>query len=459
MSSRYMKRGGLMILAAALSFSCAGVDYRPSSDAGTTALLAQPAASFPPARFAVISDPHLYDKGLGIEGKAFEEYLADDRKLIVESEELLVAAVERVKTLGVQFLLVSGDLTKDGERQDHELLARYLGTLKDAGIPSFVIPGNHDILNPRAYGYSVAGAKKVPNVTAEEFAGIYKDFGYGSALFRDASSLSYVAEPAPGIWLLALDSCQYADNPKRKESQTDGRFGASTVTWIEDVLARAARGGIPVIAMMHHGVLEHYTGQVQYYGQYVVKDWEAFSSLLASYRVRLVFTGHYHAQDITVRTWSDGRFLYDSETGSLVTAPNPVRTVTIDGNQRLSIESSFITELPSFTAAGKDFHEYAETYLHSGISGIAIKTMKGLGVPAAEAEKLAPQVADAFAAHYNGDEKFLGVETLPSKGLSFMGGIVVANKRGLVDGLWKDLPPTDNAVSVDLRTGAWQPAP
>jgi hypothetical protein len=85
--------------------------------------------------------------------------------------------------------------------------------------------------------------------------------------------------------------------------------------------------------------------------------------------------------------------------------------------------------------------------------------MKGLGVPADEAQKLAPQISAAFSAHYNGDEKFTGTETLPTSGLSFMGGIVVASKRDVVDGLWKDLPPADNAIRVDLATGDWQPAP
>jgi hypothetical protein len=367
--------------------------------------------------------------------------------------------VERVKSLGVQFVLVTGDLTKDGEKQDDELLVSYLGKLKDAGIPAYVIPGNHDILNPQSFSYSLAGTMRVPNVTAGEFAGIYKDYGYGSALYRDPGSLSYVAEPAPGLWLLALDSCRYADNANRKEEEIDGGFSVSTISWIEDMLSKAASQNIPVIAMMHHGILEHFSGQTKYFPDYVVKDWQEVSSLFASYHVRFVFTGHFHAQDITLRKWDDGRYLYDCETGSLATAPNPVRMVTIDSKQSLAIDSMFITQLPSFAAAGKSFNEYAQKYLRAGIEGIAIDTMKGLGVPADEAQKLAPQISAAFSAHYNGDEKFTGTETLPTSGLSFMGGIVVASKRDVVDGLWKDLPPADNAIRVDLATGDWQPAP
>ena len=102
----------------------------------------------------------------------------------MESEEILQAAVQRVKDLHAQFLLVPGDLTKDGERQDHELFLTYLRELRESGILSFVVPGNHDILNPRAFSYGASGEKRVPNVSAQEFAELYADFGYGGALAR-----------------------------------------------------------------------------------------------------------------------------------------------------------------------------------------------------------------------------------------------------------------------------------
>jgi len=29
-------------------------------------------------------------------------------------------------------------------------------------------------------------------------------------------------------------------------------------------------------------------------------------------------------------------------------------------------------------------------------------------------------------------------------------------RKGLVDSLWRDLPPPDNYVTLDLKTGGWQ---
>ncbi|HEX3029505.1 MAG TPA: hypothetical protein VHT34_09425 [Clostridia bacterium] len=50
---------------------------------------------YPDAQFAVISDLHYYDNSLGTKGKAFEEYMNSDRKLLRDSADLLNLAVIR----------------------------------------------------------------------------------------------------------------------------------------------------------------------------------------------------------------------------------------------------------------------------------------------------------------------------------------------------------------------------
>ena len=72
-----------------------------------------------------------------------------------------------------------------------------LGALDAAGVPVLVVPGNHDVLNPRAARFSGDAAEPVAGVAPEEFAAIHADLGYGEALERDPASLSYVAEPVP----------------------------------------------------------------------------------------------------------------------------------------------------------------------------------------------------------------------------------------------------------------------
>jgi 3',5'-cyclic AMP phosphodiesterase CpdA len=440
-------------VAAGLLASCAGFHYR---FAQTPSLLARPVPPYPAVRFAVISDPHLYDTGLGVEGAAFQEYMEKDRKLLPESHEILSEALERVKSLGAGFLLVCGDLTKDGERQDHLLMAKELSR---SGIRVFVIPGNHDILNPHAMSFSEHGVAPVPSVTPADFAEIYRDFGYGDALFRDSGSLGYVAEPVPGLWLLAVDSASYSANAAKGRPETGPGLTQGRVDWMEEMLAEARRRDKAVIVMMHHGVMEHFPGQARYYGEYLVNDRGGVAAMCAAYGVRAVFTGHFHAQDVTVTRTGNGGVLYDIETGSLASFPNPVRNIEITASQNMRIRSSFITEIHSFAAEGRSFEDFARESLWNDLGRIAMKTMKGLGVPEREASEIAPQIADAFLAHYTGDEKFTGGEMLKSRGLGLMAGIVVGSRKDLVTGLWRDLPPADNNLDIDLATGSWTAAP
>jgi len=441
-------------MASVILCSCVGVRFGQVS-------ARYPSLRYPSARFAVFSDPHLYDTDLGVDSSAFQRDMDSDRKLLPESREILSAAIARVSASGAGFLLVPGDLTKDGERQDHLLMAAQLSALSRTGVRVYVVPGNHDILNPAAMRYDGSRKARVPNVTPAEFAQIYKDAGYGEAIFRDPGSLSYVAEPVPGLWLLAVDSANYADNAHRTAPETGSGLTQSRVTWIESMLGRALEMRKAVIVVLHHGVVEHFAGQSKYFPRYLLDDWRGASDMLAAYGVRVAFTGHFHAQDVAMRRTAGGRVIFDVETGSLVTFPDPVRVVTIDAEtQQMSIESSFIQELPSFTLRGVDFWEYSREFVLAGTAEIARRAMKSHGFSDAEAAILAGQMAAAFAAHFRGDERFTGSEMVRTRGLSPLAGLIVGLRGDLISSLWHDMEPPDNDLVIDLAggTAAYAPA-
>lgn len=420
----------------------------------TLRTLLQKVPDYPQTSFIVMSDPHIYDPALGTTGEAFDSYLLNDRKLLREGPEIVETAIKAQINLKPGVVLVSGDLTKDGEKTSHELFAKYLKQLKDAGKRVYVIPGNHDINNPHALRYEGNNTSRVPSVTPAEFEQIYADFGFSEAIHRDPNSLSYIAEMQPGIWLFALDSCVYQENMKLGTPVTDGKFSPETLQWIEEMLGKAASAGKAVIVMMHHGVMEHYNGQEKNYGEYVVDDYEDVGRLFAAYNARLVFTGHYHAQDITYKKFPNEKFLYDIETGSLVTNPLPYRIVNIGADQQMTVRSEFVTSIPSYP---QNLPQHAAKYLREGISSIATRTIMEYGVDEAEAAKLADQVTDAFVAHYAGDEKLAaGKEPIQQWGLSLPGWFVMQFRKDLVYGLWQDLPPADNNVIIDLKTGNWK---
>ncbi|MBN2738294.1 MAG: metallophosphoesterase [Spirochaetales bacterium] len=411
---------------------------------------------YPECFFMNISDLHVYDNSLGTEGKAFEHYLEEDRKLLRESLAISQKALSVISEHKPRFLLVSGDLTKDGELDSHELISGLLKNLEKQGIDVYVVPGNHDINNPDALRFLGDTTEPAEQVSPERFREIYSDLGYDKALKEDPHSLSYVAEPVPGLWLLALDTCRYEENHEKNTPVIGGNLTQDQIDWIETVLEEALLKNKAVMVMMHHGVYEHYKGQKKYFTDYVIDQYQGISSMLASYQARLVFTGHYHAQDIVKFTTEDKKdFLYDIETGSLVSYPNPIRSFRIAGNQEMEIQSFYVEEVPGVDTHELSFQDYSLRFTQDGIETIAIKTMMSLGMSIEESRKLSTSIAEAFMAHYKGDENFEGQEMVPLKGLSFMGGIIIGTRKDLIHELWADTEPGDNKITINLRAGEW----
>jgi hypothetical protein len=243
--------------------------------------------AFPDTKFAVISDTHYYDPSLGTSGSAYQKYIGTERKLIADSAEIVDFSIDRIASSGVKFVLVTGDLSKDGELVDHQRMAAYLSRLRKNGIKVYVIPGNHDINNPRSFRYNGGKAERVANITAEQFAKIYNDFGYGDAVMRDQSSLSYVAEPQKGLWIVALDSCRYGENEDGCAAQCGGEISGEKLAFLKKVLGRARSEHKAVIVMLHHGIVEHWNGQSKFNPNYLLDDCQSFGRSLLDIALRV----------------------------------------------------------------------------------------------------------------------------------------------------------------------------
>ncbi len=407
---------------------------------------------YPATKFVVVSDLHVYDTSLGISGKAFEEHLSEDRKLTVESTEINIAAIKRISNEAPDFILVCGDMTNDGEKVNHSLAASYLKELEQTGASVYVIPGNHDILNPHAVRYIGDETEPIESVTPELFREIYAEFGFNEAIETDADSLSYVVEPVPGLWVLALDSCRYREN--KTDPVIDGRFYQPTINWLQNMLKTSVRRNKAVIVTMHHHVIEHYQSELEYYDNNIVDDYEEISRMFAEYRVRLVFTGHEHAQDITVRRWqteTNELFIYDISTGSMVTYPSPYRVIEIAGDQQCIVSSTYIDSIENHPTG---FFEFNRNTISIRIEGIAKSRVEGYHVSEKSALLIAPQAAEAFVAHYLGDEK-PPAEILNTEGINWWGRVILNAQKDLIYGLWHDPEPPDNQLVINLRDGSW----
>ena len=295
-------------------------------------------------RIAVMSDLHYLSPDMIADTEDFEHAFNSDRKLLKESSSVLHEMLERVRADKPDILLVSGDLTKDGEQECHAALAKQLQQLQQdvPGLKIYVINGNHDIRNYNAKNFNTADGKAVPatRTEPEDFKRIY-DFVYSDptvlATFtpaegNKAGGLSYVARPVEGLTVIAMDTCRYSsDNTSNgdDEHETSGAISADLGKWvIEQTAAAKARGDL-VIGLEHHGLVPHFDVQPTILPMSLVNGYERIAQEYADAGMSVVFTGHMHAVDIAAMTTKAGNTFYDIETGSALTYPCPVRFVDL----------------------------------------------------------------------------------------------------------------------------------
>ena len=438
-----------LCLAALLMFSCGGKQYPDQKNKDIEHLL-KVKPPYPATKFVVLTDPHFYDSSLGTTGSAFQEYLDRDRKMLTLSQEIMATAVEEIIKEDADFVLICGDLTKDGEALSHQGVVSALTKIKAAGKDVYVVPGNHDIANGDAVRFLGDTTEAVPTVSAQGFKELYKELGYGAAVDEDSDSLSYVFEPVQGLWVMALDSCRWKENQPGHPPITGGAFSGKTFQWIERTLIQSKKNNVAVIVFLHHGIMEHYPANEKYYAQYIIDDYENVSKMFASYGVSLVFTGHFHAQDITLQRFKDSdHFIYDIETGSLSTSPCPYRLVEFTEDQTALIQSKFISSIPSHK---DDFHDYASQYVFNGTIKLANAKLVKYKVSKEQQALLSPQISKAYCTHLKGDEKKPEI-VVNKKGLTLWSKFIVFMQKGLINGWWTDLAPQDNTLKIDLKTG------
>jgi predicted MPP superfamily phosphohydrolase len=444
-----------LIVALFVLGGCAkGVRFMYQTDKEISSRMTMPYADYPATRFVVISDIHYFDPELGTSGSAFQDYINQDRKLIAESEKILLEQIKAINGIDAEFVLIAGDLTKDGELSSHTKFAEHIKSLVDSGKKVYVVPGNHDINVGTAHGYDGDNIIEVETVTPEDFARIYDGFGFDDAIYRDPNSLTYIAEPVDGLWLFAMDACLYRDNLPGKHPVTGAEFLPETLEWIENMLIKARLENKAVIGLIHHGVLEHYRGQADFDSEYLVNNYQDISGMFAYYGMRMVFTGHFHAQNISLKEWKtrdSEKFLFDIQTGSTVSTTH-YRVVEITDAQEAVINSYLIESIPS---RPDDFQEYAYNYIVDGVSLIAKGVLEGYKVKSPDLERLANLVGIIYAMNFYGDENPPD-NLIDKRGLRLRSRIILNAYSKKLKGMINNIPPADNDVILNLLDGSWR---
>ncbi len=400
----------------------------------------------PHLSIAIISDIHYMHPSLlinnGASGTSFQNYLDQDPKLVQYSDPIFRNVLADIKAARPDILLVPGDITKDGEKISHQAMAGFLNQLRSDGMKVYVIPGNHDINNAKAKIFDGDNAYPVDMTSANDFETIYGNLGYNDAIARDANSLSYVAQPQADLRIIAIDASKYEEYGPSGDVAA-GRIKPTTLSWILDQLALAKQQNITVFAMMHHNLIEHYAGQSQLDPGYVIDDWQNVAHTLMDAGLKIIFTGHYHANDISTYA-HNGKELVDIQTGSLVTAPNPYRMVTMK-DDKLDVSTKTVKSIDANLPGGLSFPAYADIFLTQHLDGYFNYYLANqLGAPAPLASFASPIFRNGIMAHFAGDEKMPPDQRRQIDELATMS----QQLAGIVTTLWTDPGVKDNKTSV-----------
>ncbi|MGB3768962.1 MAG: metallophosphoesterase [Phormidesmis sp.] len=288
-------------------------------------------------KFAVVSDLHI----------ALPHTIWDTPKRF-HLVEVSIPAFEQILTQLLadkpDFLLLPGDLVQHGERENHEWLANRLAKLP---FPTYVVPGNHDVV--RLNGNLAQDESDKDRIALTDFPNIYRQFGY-----KDASGLDYQQEILPGVHLIGLNSNAFDESG---EQIGTGLIDEAQFAWLDQQLA--ALSGKFVMVMVHHNVLEHLPGQAKTkLGQrYMIRNAPQLVKRLQAAKVPVAFTGHLHVQDI-----AQADNFYAITTGSLVSYPHPYRLMSLTTNRKgqhlLNVKSQRIESVadwPTLQATSKDW--------------------------------------------------------------------------------------------------------
>ena len=275
----------------------------------------------------LISDPHylsaeLYDR----ESPYFLGIISSlDGRLTQYGPELLDALTEEVRHQRPDALIVTGDLSYNGEKQSHEELARRLREIVREGVNVYVIPGNHDINTIRPIGFDPESVYTVEDVDEKEFTAIYRDLMREPEGGRGAN-LSYHVRVSDKLWIALADVACY-----QGIAYTNGIFTADHASWLEGVLKEAAEAGAKVVTASHHSLVSHSEFQEKYY---LMAGDDVMRELKTAYASPLHLSGHLHIQHIAEK---DG--IVDAATGAFCLYPHYYGMICLKDDGSITYEA------------------------------------------------------------------------------------------------------------------------
>lgn len=226
----------------------------------------------------VVTDIHYISSAVHHFNDAFLSLMAhEDGKMTILSDEIMHSLVHYVIDRKPDAFVVTGDLSWNGDITSHHEARRYLMQIQNAGIPVYVIPGNHDIGKEREKYYAPFCSVLPQCADLDMFASIYAPFMHQD----DPDSLSYCID-LNGLRMVFVDV---------NGSQIPGTVSSDTLSWMDH---RLSQSNTPCIAFSHQNFLVLHP----MFAKRRITNGDALLRLLAKHHISIGFSGHSHLQRI-----------------------------------------------------------------------------------------------------------------------------------------------------------------
>lgn len=247
------------------------------------------------AKIWVLSDPHLIADSLHDDGTRFQmmEGTAASKDLKYQTVALK-KLVQKAKDDQPNAIVLTGDITFNGEKKSAEEIAKIFAPLKNTKTKVLIIPGNHDIYDGWARKYSKNSDEKNEQISPEQWQTIFAQ-SYKNATSVDPDSLSYAVNLNNDYQLLMLDSNYYSGVESSAAPHTSGYLRSETLTWLKQQLKKGQKSGRKPIIFMHHNLYDH-AGDNR--SGYVLDNVDDLKKILKQFDVKLLFSGHIHIHDV-----------------------------------------------------------------------------------------------------------------------------------------------------------------
>lgn len=295
----------------------------------------------------VASDLHLLAKDLIGENNTLyiKENMTSDGRVQELDYQIVEAFVDVINANNPDYVVLTGDLSFNGEIQSHKELIRLLSNIRNSKV--LVIPGNHDY-NTMTYTYVNDRAEYTSVCWPEDFVSLYNDFGFADAISKDTESMSYFYKLDDNNYALMIDSTMSRYNDEMGMDLIGGNLEDSTLKWIEENLKNAKENNINVISFMHHNLLSHSN---LFNDGYTLYNNEELLNLFENYGVKLNFSGHLHIQHIKEINRNENN-IYDIASNSLLDYGNRYGKLDIYENcydyKAVKLENDFNLEEKAF---------------------------------------------------------------------------------------------------------------